>query len=65
MNKNKDTQKPIVEKVENDKRNYFSTPSTTLVKQRQTTDYDSFDLSNEPYCKSTARIIIKKYAIKQ
>lgn len=44
--------------------NYFSTPNTSLDKQRQITNYDFFDVSNESYRKSTVRIIIKKYNIK-
>ncbi len=51
------------EKIEYE-RNYFSTPNTSLDKQRQVANYDSFDKSNEPYQKSTARVILRKYVIK-
>jgi hypothetical protein len=51
------------EKVEYE-RNYFLTPSTSLDEQRQVASYDSFDESNEPYQKSTARIVLRKYVIK-
>jgi hypothetical protein len=45
-------------------KNYFSTPSTSLDKQRQVASYDdSFDISNEPYRKSISRVIVRRYKI--
>lgn len=45
-------------------KNYFSTPSTSLDKQRQVASYDDFDISNQPYRKSTSREIVRRYTIK-
>lgn len=45
-------------------KDYFSTPSTSFDKQRQVANYDSFDISSEPYRKSTSRVIIRKYTVK-
>jgi hypothetical protein len=45
-------------------KNYFSTPNTSLDKQRQVASFESFDISNEPYRKSTSRVIVRRYTIK-
>ena len=45
-------------------KNYFSTPSTSIDKQRQVAGYDSFDISSEPYRKSTSRVIVRRYTVK-
>ncbi|MDR3503883.1 MAG: hypothetical protein P4L79_14995 [Legionella sp.] len=61
MKKNSDKVNEIATEIG---KNYFSTPSTSLDKQRQVAGYDSFDISSEPYRKSTSRVIVRRYTVK-
>lgn len=46
-------------------RKYFSTPGTSPFQiQKQVEDYDLFGITSESYQKSSAKIIVRKYAIK-
>ena len=61
---NKTTQNKSIEVRQEGETNYFSTPNTSLDTKRQVQNYDSFDISNESYKKSAAKIVIRKYIIK-